>query len=105
MLKIAVCDDDKQSLEQVCGLLEAYRASRLPELRYAPFSGAFGLLSAMECGQHFDLAILDVLMPHTNGIQLAEEIRRRDEGMEIVFYLRPGNMRWRAIQSEPETIF
>lgn len=85
MLKIAVCDDDKQSLEQLCSLLEKYRVSHLPELRYTPFSGAFGLLSAMECGQHFDLAILDVLMPHTNGIQLAEEIRRRDEGMEIVF--------------------
>lgn len=85
MLKIAVCDDDKESLERVCSLLEAYRVSHLPELRYTSFSGAFGLLSAIECGQHFDLAILDILMPHTDGIQLAEEIRRKNEGMEIVF--------------------
>jgi len=85
MLKIAVCDDDKQSLEQISGLLEEYRLSHLPELRYTPFTSAFGLLSAMECGQTFDLAILDVLMPHTNGIQLAEEIRRQNEEMEIVF--------------------
>ena len=60
MLKIAVCDDDKQSLEQISGLLEEYRLSHLPELCYTPFTSAFGLLSAMECGQTFDLAILDV---------------------------------------------
>ena len=85
MLKIAVCDDDQECRDRVCSLLDAYRVSHLPELRYTPFSGAFGLLSAMECGQQFDLAILDVLMPGTNGIELAEEIRRQDESMEIVF--------------------
>lgn len=86
MLKIAVCDDDKETLAQLCRLLEEYRASHLPELRYTPFSCAFGLLSAIECSQHFDIAILDILMPNTNGIQVAEEIRRRDEGMEIIFF-------------------
>lgn len=85
MLRVAICDDDRESLDQLCRLLEEYRGAHLPELRYTPFSGAFGLLSAIECGQRFDLAILDVLMPNTNGIQAAEEIRRRDEEMEIVF--------------------
>lgn len=85
LLKIAVCDDDKDALELVCSLLEEYRTSHLPELHYTPFSSAFGLLSAMECGHHFDAVILDVLMPNTNGIQAAAEIRRRDEKMEIVF--------------------
>lgn len=85
MLKIAVCDDDKDALEQVCDLLEEYRISHLPELRCIPFPSAFGLLSAIECGQHFDAAILDVLMPNTTGIQVAEEIRRKDEKMEILF--------------------
>lgn len=85
MLKIAVCDDDKDSLALLCQLLDEYRACHLPELRYTPFSSAFGMLSAIECGQQFDVAILDVLMPNTNGIQAAEEIRRKNEGMEIIF--------------------
>lgn len=85
MLKIAVCDDDKDSLAQLCQLLEEYRASHLPELRYTLFTSAFGLLSAIECGHPFDAAILDILMPNTNGIQAAAEIRCRDEHMEIVF--------------------
>lgn len=85
MVKVAVCDDDRESLELLCRLLEEYRDTHLPELRYVPFTGAFGLLSAIECGQHFDIALLDVLMPNTNGIQAAEEIRRSDECMEIVF--------------------
>lgn len=85
MLQIALCDDDRDCLDQVCRLLEEYRTSHLPELHYTPFSSAFGLLSAMECGQHFDAVLLDVLMPNTTGIQAAEEIRRRDEKMEILF--------------------
>jgi len=85
VLNIAICDDDRDCLDQLCSLLDEYRTSHLPELRYTPFSGAFGLLSAIECGQHFDIAILDVMMPGTSGIQAAEEIRRRDEGMEILF--------------------
>ena len=85
MLKIAVCDDDKDSLAQLCQLLEEYRASHLPELRYTPFTSSFGLLSAMECGHHFDVAILDILMPNTNGMETAAQIRRQDESMEIVF--------------------
>ena len=85
LLKIAVCDDDKYALELVCRLLEEYRTAHLPELQYIPFSSAFGLLSAIDCGERFDAAILDVLMPNTTGIQAAEEIRRRDEKMEIVF--------------------
>jgi len=86
MLQVALCDDDKTALEQLCSLMEEYRTSHMPELRCTPFSSAFGLLSAIECGQHFDIAILDVMMPNTSGIQAAQEIRRRDERMEIVFF-------------------
>ena len=49
-----------------------------------------GMLSAIECGQRFDVAILDVLMPNTNGIQAAEEIRRRDKEMQLVSALLSG---------------
>lgn len=86
MLKIALCDDDKESLQQLCALMEEYRAAHLPELRYTAFTGAFGLLSAIDCGQHFDMVILDVMMPNTNGIQAARQIRQRDERMEILFF-------------------
>lgn len=85
MLKIAICDDEKQVLDQLGELLEQYRSTHFPELNITSFSSAFGLLSAMECGQHFHIAILDVLMPNMNGIQAAQEIRRQDESMELIF--------------------
>lgn len=85
MLKIAICDDDKSIVEQLCSLLEEYRSTHYSELQFTPFSSAFGFLSAVECGQHFDIAILDVLMPNINGIQAAQEIRHRDESMELLF--------------------
>lgn len=85
MLKVAVCDDDKDSLNQLCQLLEDYRSAHFPEMHYTPYSSAFGLLSAIEYGKDYDIAILDVMMPNTSGIQAAEEIRRRNERMELVF--------------------
>lgn len=85
MFHIALCDDEKDTLDTLCRLLEEYRIAHLPQLQFTAFTSAFGLLCAIECGNHFDAVILDVLMPNTTGIQAAEEIRRRDEKMEIVF--------------------
>lgn len=85
MLKIALCDDDKEILEQLSSLLEEYRSTHLPELSFTPFPSAFGLLSDIECGHHFDIAILDVMMPNMSGLQAAQEIRLRDDNMELLF--------------------
>lgn len=43
---------------------------------------------ALECirsGQRFDLCILDVMLPEVDGFTLAQEIRKRDEHVAILF--------------------
>ncbi|MDX2135731.1 MAG: response regulator transcription factor [Saprospiraceae bacterium] len=42
-------------------------------------------LESIRSGQKFDLCILDVMLPEVDGFTLAEEIRRRDEQVPILF--------------------
>ncbi|MBK8966761.1 MAG: response regulator transcription factor [Saprospiraceae bacterium] len=42
-------------------------------------------LDVIQAGQKFDLCILDVMLPEVDGFTLAEEIRKRDEQVPIIF--------------------
>lgn len=42
-------------------------------------------LDLIHSGQKFDLCILDVMLPEVDGFTLAEEIRKRDEQVPIIF--------------------
>lgn len=83
MIKIAVCDDCPQDLREVC---------RLIELEYCTdvFSEAEKLLKSLEEGARYDIYILDMIMPQTNGISLAETIRQYEETSCIIFLTYSG---------------
>ncbi|MCB0525329.1 MAG: response regulator transcription factor [Saprospiraceae bacterium] len=42
-------------------------------------------LEVIKSGQKFDLCILDVMLPEVDGFTLAQEIRKRDEQVPIIF--------------------
>jgi two-component system response regulator VicR len=42
-------------------------------------------MDTIRSGTRFDLAILDVMLPEVDGFQLAQEIRKRDEQVPIIF--------------------
>lgn len=83
-MKIAVCDDEKQWLEEVCPMLEAWGRRRDVRLSLFCYTNGDDLLDAhkREC---MDLIILDVVMPLLNGIETAKELRRRDTSVPIIF--------------------
>ncbi len=83
-LRIAICDDDIRDLQQIASLLEAYRHESKAELTYASFQSAIELLVSME-NSDYDVLLLDVLMPGMSGMQVAREIRQRNNLIQIVF--------------------
>ncbi|MBO5302962.1 MAG: response regulator transcription factor [Lachnospiraceae bacterium] len=85
MIKIAICDDNPEELQTLTGLFNKYKESKPTPLQLYSFQNGFSLLDAIDCGERFDIAILDILMPGENGIDIARDIRKSQPDMEIIF--------------------
>ena len=86
MLRVCICDDDSSDLAQIQALVERFTRER-PEypLRVQAFSSPFDLVEQLDHQGGADLYLLDVLMPHMKGLELAERIRARGETAEVIF--------------------
>ncbi len=86
MLNVCICDDDLKDAVQIQALAE-YFAKGHPEfpLSIRIFTSSFDLLDHLEEKGGFDLYLLDIIMPHLKGVELAERIRSRGEAAEILF--------------------
>jgi len=86
LLTLCICDDDPRDAAQVQALAEGFARDH-PEfpMRIESFSSSFDLLEHLEETGGFDLYLLDILMPHLTGVELAGRIRSRGEAAEILF--------------------
>ena len=81
---IAVCDDQSEELEALLALLRAWQTERRASARIRAFRSAGELLDAAR-KERFTLYLLDVMMPGTDGMAAAREIRGFDSAADIVF--------------------
>ena len=65
--------------------MDRYCGERNREIGYTAFHSPLDLLAAIERGTQFDLLLLEVLLPGENGIDAAEEIRKYDHRVKIIF--------------------
>lgn len=86
-MRIAICDDEEMCRAQLVLQLDEYIAAHEnQEISYTVFPCAEDLLIACEAQSGFDVYILDIVMPDTNGIELGIKLRRyKDDG--IIIYL------------------
>lgn len=85
MITIAFCDDDLSVLDEINQLLEKYRILHNQKMACKDFCSPFELLAEIEKGVHFDILLLDVIMPGENGISVAKQIRLYDRNVKIIF--------------------
>ena len=86
MLRIAICDDEAQSVQQIKNFLQEYLHVH-PELSGQIHSFSLGreLLYQAEESGGFDLYLLDIIMPGLNGIQTGRQLRQLGDGGEIIY--------------------
>ena len=81
---IAICDDLREELTAIEGLLQRWQTERRCVLHYRTYDRAEDLLAAA-AKERFDLYLLDIMMPGTTGLEAAREIRGFDTAASIVF--------------------
>lgn len=84
-MKVAVCDDELQVLEELSSFLEQYCEEYHREIEYDLFKSPIELFAKMEQSGCYDVLFLDILMKGENGIEVAHELREQDKNVKIIF--------------------
>lgn len=83
MLHIAICDDEKDFVAHLTGLLNQYAAETGVEIKVTAYYDGMELIEKYDTT--IDLIFLDIQMRLVNGLRAAERVRQMDEKVGIIF--------------------
>lgn len=83
--RIAICDDNPADLDYMFSLVNEWAEKSRCTVSIKTFSSAESFLFYYTDDKNYDILLLDIEMGGINGIQLAKEIRRDNEAVQIVF--------------------
>lgn len=81
-MKIAICDDNLNIVDEVKNLLDEYALSKNLSLDISTFNNVQAVL---ESDERFNIAILDVEMPGCNGIELGKILREKNRHIVLMY--------------------
>ncbi|MCL2801081.1 MAG: LytTR family DNA-binding domain-containing protein [Treponema sp.] len=80
-MNVLVCDDLKDDADKIAAIIKASPLN----VKAVSFSSASEVLNYFKSGAAVDACFLDIVMPETNGVTLAEKLRESGYKGEIVF--------------------
>ena len=83
MIRIAVVEDDDAYAQTLAGYIRRYVAESKEALACERFADGMTFLEEQRGG--FDIVLLDIAMPHMNGLEAAKRLRAQDENVCIIF--------------------
>lgn len=83
MIRIAVVEDEKMYVEQITEYLRRYEQEQGEELQITIYRDGDGITS--EYKAQFDIIFMDIQMKFVDGMTAAEEIRKMDSEVIIIF--------------------
>ena len=85
MLKIAICDDEKEFRSAAEQMLKLYMADKSAQFLADTFDVSSDLIDATEKGTIYDIYLLDIYMPGITGMSIATELRSLGVKSPIIF--------------------
>ncbi len=83
MLHIAICDDEQEFVQHLQGMLGRYAAETGEEIKVTVYRDGLELVKTYDVS--IDLIFLDIQMGTVNGLEAAEQIRKNDHTVGIIF--------------------
>lgn len=83
MLRIAVVEDEDTYAETLLGYIRRYVGESKETISAERFSDGANFVD--EYRGAFDIILLDIAMPHMNGLEVAKRIRAADENVCLIF--------------------
>ena len=83
MIHIAICDDEKDFVAYLTGLLNQYATETGLEIKITAYYDGMELIEKYDTT--IDLIFLDLQMRLVNGLRAAERVRQMDEKVGIIF--------------------
>jgi len=85
-MRIAICDDDALCCSELQAMMQAYcEAQAQQEIAYSIYDSAVMLLDAVQRTGDFDIYLLDIVMPGTDGILLGKQLREMGSSSRILY--------------------
>jgi DNA-binding LytR/AlgR family response regulator len=99
VVKIALCDDNVIFLEELKSLVQNHLINHYVEGEIYLYSDGKDFLKSFEKDKYFfDMVFLDIDMPQTDGIEVAEKIRCSNKNLILVFLTSIENRVYEAFQ-------
>ena len=96
-MKIAICDDDNNFINEFNHILKTFCLSNNIEFTTDNFTSGREIL---ECYLEYDIIFLDIDMPKINGFTVADKINEKSDEVKtpyIVFITSHDNLVWDAL--------
>ena len=85
MINIAICDDERAEIIYLATLIRKWAAERDVDVLLSDYESAENFLFIYGNNKAFDILLLDIQMKNMDGVELARQIRRNNETVQIIF--------------------
>lgn len=85
MIKIAICDDEQSLISENKAIVEEFIRENKELATISEYTNGEFLLADIQEGAYYDLILLDIEMPHKDGMEIAPKIKKCLQNALVVF--------------------
>ena len=85
MMYIVICDDEHSQIKYLNSLVQEWLSKKTLKASISSYKSAESFLFAYEDNKSIDILLLDIQMENMDGIELAKQLRKDNEIVQIIF--------------------